>query len=191
MFWRTSTGHQQGENRLVPQNPREAQSWGTAYNKECVGRRWSCLRKSITLSRQRTPAPVSSPLRREVDWFFEKTLGLWGQYAQHGQELGIGVKIGEWTEHLHMEWSDSSKPFHPRCPPPPQIVGSLSDKTGFFAGETKHFPGKDGHVLAFRGSPMKGWFPTDRSKVKAVWNGSCEGSPALDFYCCCVKLSQT
>lgn len=117
MFWRTSTGHQQGENRLVPWNPREAQPWGIAYNREYVGRRWSYLRKSIALSRQRTPAPVSSPLRREVDWFFEKTLGIWGQYAQHGRKLGIGVKIGEWTEHLHMEWSDSSKPFHPRWPP--------------------------------------------------------------------------
>ena len=77
------------------------------------------MRKSITLSRQRMPAPVSSQLRQEVDLFFEQreggeTLRIWEQYAQHGQELGMGMKIGELTENLRRELLDSSKPFLPR-----------------------------------------------------------------------------
>lgn len=43
-----------------------------------------------------------------------ETLRISEQYTQHGQELGIGMKIGGLTENLHMEWFDFSKPFLPR-----------------------------------------------------------------------------
>lgn len=65
------------------------------------------------------PALVSSQLRQEGDlfleqWRKEKPLGFQNQCTQHGQELGIGMKIGGLTENLHMEWFDFSKPFLPR-----------------------------------------------------------------------------